>query len=247
MKTLTRSLLSIALAAGLALLAIPTIAHAADADTIAKMEGQVEKMRGQRAAADAQLKAAQEARNFRCIEAIQEGITAQDGLLKLAEQNLAAGKEAASSGDSKTVENTATTLNVAAQKMNEISAQMSSCMSGAGDQPAGTPGATGDGTGTGDAPAGGDEGVEVLGEADSPLGPSYAEDGSPVGSGVGSGANENGFGDGTTPSGTGDGEVPDVLSGQDGDVSTTPGAPPSSPPNDPANVGTLDTPQRSPA
>lgn len=105
-----------------------------DAGLLKEMKVWTGTMRSQLEDAFKVLEESKAARSFQRIELIQEAITAMKGLVRLAEQNLLAGQEAAAKGDRKTLEQTWLTVKVAAAKMKELLVQVRTEGKGVGAQ-----------------------------------------------------------------------------------------------------------------
>ena len=105
-----------------------------DAGLLKEMKVWTGTMRSQLEDAFKVLEESKAARSFQRIELIQEAITAMKGLVRLAEQNLLAGQEAAAKGDRQTLEQTWLTVKVAAAKMKELLVQVRTEGKGVGAQ-----------------------------------------------------------------------------------------------------------------
>jgi hypothetical protein len=109
-------------------------AKKSDAGLVKEMKSWLNTMRSQLEDAFKVLEESKAAKSFQRIELIQEAITAMKGLVRLAEQNLLGGQEAAAKGDRKTVEQTWLTVKVAAAKMKELLVQVRTEGKGVGAQ-----------------------------------------------------------------------------------------------------------------
>ena len=191
-----RLFLPFALAVALVLPAIASddLTDKSDDELLSEIEKMVAKNGDKVSSGEATLQAAKESQNFQCIETTQEALSAMKGLHKLSQENEEAAQEAAEKGDRRTLEQAYRTVRVASGKIKELAVEMRGCTEG------------------GEFEASSEEGeLQVEGEPDAPIGPSYQQDGAPA-------QNQN------TPTSTdpalGDGADAGAAFGGDGGVGT---------------------------